>query len=147
MVRSRSGVQSSPLAPLGAVSSVVERFVDIEEVRSSILLPRTRIPLKFSVKKILLRDSVSRLGGATKYDMYYVYILKSKATGIYYIGYTNNLNGRIKRHNSGKTKSLVKHLPLEIVKVEEYKFYEDARKRERQLKKYKSGEAFKKLLK
>jgi len=39
-----------------------------------------------------------------------------------------------------------KQLPLEIIKVEEYKFYEEARNREKQIKKYKSGEAFKKLL-
>ncbi|MBI3638648.1 GIY-YIG nuclease family protein [Candidatus Wolfebacteria bacterium] len=78
--------------------------------------------------------------------MYYVYILKSKRTGKYYIGYTNNLEKRLKVHNSGKTKSLVRHIPLEIIQIEEYKFYQEARRREKQIKKYKSGEAFKKLL-
>jgi putative endonuclease len=78
--------------------------------------------------------------------MYYVYILRSKKTGKRYIGYTNNLKKRLQQHNSGKTKSLIKHLPLEVIKIEEYKFYEDARKREKQIKKYKSGEAFKKLI-
>lgn len=77
---------------------------------------------------------------------YYVYILRSKKTGKYYIGYTNNLGKRLKNHNSGRTKSLRKHIPLEIVKTEEYAFYEEARKREQKIKKYKSGEAFKKLL-
>ncbi len=79
--------------------------------------------------------------------MYYVYILKSKKTGKYYIGYTNNLEERLKYHNSGRTKSLLKHIPLEIIKTEEYYLYEEARKRERQIKNYKSGEAFKKLIK
>ena len=65
---------------------------------------------------------------------------------MYYIGYTRNLEERLKVHNSGKTKSLIRHIPLEIIKVEEYKFYKDARKREKQIKKYKSGEAFDKLL-
>ncbi|MFH0712486.1 MAG: GIY-YIG nuclease family protein [Candidatus Jorgensenbacteria bacterium] len=78
--------------------------------------------------------------------MYFVYILKSKKTGRYYTGYTNNLDERLKYHNSGRTKSLVKHIPLEIVRVEKYDTYEGARSRERQIKKYKSGEAFKRLL-
>ena len=78
--------------------------------------------------------------------MYYVYILQSRKTGRYYTGYTNNLEKRLKAHNSGKTKSLIKHIPLEIIKTEEYKFYEDARKREKEIKKYKSGEAFKRLI-
>lgn len=79
--------------------------------------------------------------------MYYVYILRSKKTGKHYVGYTRNLDERLKYHNSGRTKSLIKHIPLEVVMTEEYKFYKDARKREVQIKKYKSGEAFKNLLK
>jgi putative endonuclease len=78
--------------------------------------------------------------------MYYVYILKSKKTGIHYIGYTKNLDERLKYHNTGRTKSLRKHIPLEIIRVEEYPLYDQARARERQIKQYKSGEAFKKLL-
>lgn len=79
--------------------------------------------------------------------MYYVYILQSNKTGKYYVGYTNNIEKRLKEHNSGKTKSLVKQLPLELIKIEEYQFYEEARKREKQIKQYKSGEALKKILK
>ncbi len=78
--------------------------------------------------------------------MYYVYVLRSKKTGKYYIGYARNIEKRLSEHNSGKTKSLIKHLPLEVIKIEEYKFYKEARRREKQIKKYKSGEAFKKLL-
>ena len=84
--------------------------------------------------------------GGAKVDMYYVYILRSEKSGKYYIGYTSNLEERLRYHNSGRTKSLRKHIPLEIVKIEEYAFYEEARKREKQIKKYKSGEAFKRLL-
>ncbi|MDI6821201.1 MAG: GIY-YIG nuclease family protein [Patescibacteria group bacterium] len=77
---------------------------------------------------------------------YFVYILKSLKTGKYYTGYSNNLEERLKYHNSGRTKSLIKHVPLEIIYVEEYSIYEDARFREKQIKRYKFGEAFKKLL-
>lgn len=79
--------------------------------------------------------------------MYFVYILQSKKTGRYYVGYTRDLARRLQDHNRGKTKSLLKHIPLEIICVEEYSAREDAVKRERQIKKYKSGEAFKRLLK
>jgi putative endonuclease len=78
--------------------------------------------------------------------MYYVYIVKSKTTERYYVGYTRDIGERLKCHNSGKTKSLRKHIPLEIIKVEEYDTYAEARARERQIKRYKSGEAFRKLL-
>ena len=77
---------------------------------------------------------------------YHVYVLISKRTGKYYIGYTRDLEARLKIHNSGKTKSLKKHTPLEIIHKEEYAFYEDARRRELEIKSYKSGEAFKKLI-
>jgi len=79
--------------------------------------------------------------------MYYVYILKSKKTSVYYTGYTKDIKERLKYHNSGKTRSLWKHRPLEIVRVEEYNSKLEAIKRERQIKKYKSGEAFRKLIK
>jgi putative endonuclease len=78
--------------------------------------------------------------------VYYVYILKSRKTGKFYVGFTNDVERRLQEHNAGRTVSLRKHIPLEIVRVEEYSFYDQARSRERQIKKYKSGEAFRKLL-
>ena len=77
---------------------------------------------------------------------YFVYILRSKKTGKHYVGYTKNLAKRLKEHNSGYTKSLVKHIPLEIIRKESYDSYKEARRRELQIKRYKSGEAFKKLV-
>ncbi|MBU6500805.1 MAG: GIY-YIG nuclease family protein [Patescibacteria group bacterium] len=79
--------------------------------------------------------------------MYYVYILKSSKTGKYYIGYTSDLKKRLNYHNNGRTPSLRKHIPLGVARIEEFRYYDDARKRERQIKSYKSGEAFKRLLK
>ncbi|OGY98539.1 MAG: endonuclease [Candidatus Liptonbacteria bacterium RIFCSPLOWO2_01_FULL_56_20] len=78
--------------------------------------------------------------------MYYVYILQSNRTKKYYVGYTHDLETRLRYHNSGRTVSFKKHIPLEIVRVEEYPLYEEARRREREIKRYKSGEAFKRLL-
>lgn len=78
--------------------------------------------------------------------MYFVYILRSLKTGRYYIGFTDDLVRRLKEHNGGKTKSLVKHIPLEIIYQECYLSREEARRRELQIKSYKSGEAFKRIL-
>ena len=78
--------------------------------------------------------------------MYYVYVLRSKKDSRYYIDSTNNLQRRLKEHNDGKTKSLIKRRPLEILYCEECKNLAEARKRERIIKKYKTGNAFKKLL-
>ncbi len=78
--------------------------------------------------------------------LYYVYILRSRKTGIYYTGYTVDLARRLREHNYGQTISLRKHRPLEIIYKEEYNSVNDARARERQIKRYKSGEAFKRLI-
>jgi putative endonuclease len=47
--------------------------------------------------------------------MYYLYILFSPALNEYYCGQTNNLDSRIKRHNSGETQSIKHGIPWELV--------------------------------
>lgn len=76
----------------------------------------------------------------------YVYILKSNINNKYYIGCTNNLSRRLKDHNSGNNFSTKSGIPWKIVYNEEIEKQEEAYKRERQIKSYKSGNAFKKLL-
>ena len=75
--------------------------------------------------------------------MFYVYILKSKKDSKLYIGYTNNLQRRIKEHNEGKVKSTKYRRPLILVYYEAYKSEEDAKKREEQLKHF--GKAYSQL--
>ncbi len=77
---------------------------------------------------------------------YYVYILRSDSKNRYYIGHTNNLENRLKRHNQGKNKSTKQGMPWEIVYKEIFASKQDAYRREFQIKKYKGGEAFKKLI-
>jgi putative endonuclease len=79
--------------------------------------------------------------------MYYVYILKSLKDERYYIGSTKNLDNRISDHNLGRTKSLRYRLPLKLVHYEKYPTQGMARKREKEIKSYKGGNAFKKLIK
>ena len=66
---------------------------------------------------------------------YYVYFIRSRKDNSYYIGYTNNLEQRIKDHNSGKTKSLKHKIPLDLVYSEAYTNSKIARIREIFLKK------------
>ncbi|WP_123054773.1 GIY-YIG nuclease family protein [Clostridium sp. JN-1] len=66
--------------------------------------------------------------------MNYVYILKCK-DGTLYTGYTNNLERRIKTHNSGKGAKYTRcRLPVELVYSEAYETKSDAMKREYYIK-------------
>jgi len=68
--------------------------------------------------------------------MFYVYILKSEKDKKLYIGYTDNLQRRIKEHNEGKVLSTKPRRPFELVYFEGYKSEKDARQREKNLKLY-----------
>jgi len=78
--------------------------------------------------------------------MFIVYIIQSSRTKKYYIGFTSDLEQRIKHHNSGANKSTRNKGPWEIVYKEEFQDKKDAWTREKQIKSYKSGQAFKKLI-
>ena len=66
--------------------------------------------------------------------MFYVYILKSQKDEDLYIGSTNNLRSRFKKHNEGKVPSTKSRRPFELIYYEAYKNEKDARERESRLK-------------
>lgn len=78
--------------------------------------------------------------------MYYTYILKSNASGRYYIGQTNNIDLRLKRHNNNLVKSTKNRGPWEIVYYEKYTSRSEAIKRERYLKSLKSKKVIEQLI-
>ena len=78
--------------------------------------------------------------------MYFVYILKSKVRERYYIGYTGNVTERLQKHNAGANKSTKPFKPWEVIYSEILPDKKSAWLRERQIKRYKGGEAFKKLI-
>ena len=78
--------------------------------------------------------------------MYYVYVLRSKKDGKHYIGSTNDLNRRFYDHNRGKCRSVRNRGPFQIVYKEIKKTRSEAVRREKQIKSYKGGNAFKELL-
>jgi putative endonuclease len=71
--------------------------------------------------------------------MYYIYILFSLKTNKYYVGSTNDLQGRLKHHNTGSTPSTKSGAPnWEIRYTETVPNRVAALKREREIKKKKS---------
>ena len=80
-------------------------------------------------------------------NMYAVYIIQSKKNNHYYIGLTGDLAKRISCHNSNKNRSTKNKGPWEIVYSESFVDKKLAWLRERQIKAYKGGEAFHKILK
>ncbi|HDZ76522.1 MAG TPA: GIY-YIG nuclease family protein [Candidatus Omnitrophica bacterium] len=78
--------------------------------------------------------------------MFYVYIVQSLKDKRYYIGHTKNLKKRIEEHSRGKSKAVRYRGPFELIYKEMYQTKNEAFYRERQIKSYKGGEAFKKLL-
>jgi len=79
--------------------------------------------------------------------MFYVYVLRIKNTGRYYIGQTQDLTKRLEKHQRGDTKSMKNRGAFELVHVERYSSRSDAMKREKEIKSYKGGEAFRRLMK
>ena len=66
---------------------------------------------------------------------YWVYIVKRK-DGTYYTGYTNDLKSRIALHNKGNgAKYLRRKLPAKLVYAKEYRYYKNALRSERNIKK------------
>ena len=66
--------------------------------------------------------------------MYYVYVLRSKKDGQFYVGYTADLKKRLELHNRGKIESTKYRKPFELVYYEASLNKEDALHRERYLK-------------
>ena len=70
--------------------------------------------------------------------MFYVYILRSELNGRYYIGSTGNIQSRVIQHNAGMTKSTKGYRPWQLIHQEEFQSLSEARRRESQLKSWKS---------
>ncbi|MBL7197951.1 MAG: GIY-YIG nuclease family protein [Candidatus Omnitrophica bacterium] len=66
--------------------------------------------------------------------MFYIYALRSNRDKDLYIGFTNNLERRVKEHNSGQVLSTKLRKPFDLIYFEGYKSEKDARKSERNLK-------------
>ncbi|OHB16986.1 MAG: hypothetical protein A2544_01235 [Candidatus Zambryskibacteria bacterium RIFOXYD2_FULL_43_10] len=79
--------------------------------------------------------------------MVYVYILRSSKNGSYYIGCTNSVEKRIIQHNSDRVRSTRAGKPWILLHTEEYSTLAMARRRETQIKRWKSRAAIERLIK
>ena len=78
--------------------------------------------------------------------MFYVYILYSRAFDRYYVGQSNNLETRLRKHNSGKVPSTKAYLPWEMKYHEAFPTRGEAVRREREIKARKSRKYIESLL-
>ena len=70
---------------------------------------------------------------------FYVYMLKSRSIKpITYVGYTNNLNKRIRLHNSGKGAKFTRGRKWMLIYKEKFKLKKEAISREYYIKKNRS---------
>ncbi|MBM3248904.1 MAG: GIY-YIG nuclease family protein [Candidatus Omnitrophica bacterium] len=72
--------------------------------------------------------------------MYHVYLLKSKKDDSFYVGYTNDIQRRLKEHNDGLSTYTRSRRPWKLVYYETFVSFQDAILREKRLKKF--GKAF-----
>ena len=77
--------------------------------------------------------------------MYYIYII-GNTEGKYYIGATSDLDGRLKKHNQQGSRWTKHKGPWELLHKEEFETKYEALHREHEIKSYKGGDAFKKLM-
>ncbi|QQG42472.1 MAG: GIY-YIG nuclease family protein [Candidatus Giovannonibacteria bacterium] len=78
--------------------------------------------------------------------MFKIYIIQSLVNDRYYIGHTEDINKRVAKHNAGEVKSTKYGKPWKIIHLEEYSSRSEAYQRELEIKSYKGGIKFKKLL-
>lgn len=71
--------------------------------------------------------------------MHYVYLLKSRTNGQFYVGSTSDLKRRFYQHNSGENLSTKAYVPWDLVYYEAYTTKTAALERERKLKYYGRG--------
>jgi len=75
-----------------------------------------------------MRSKIKRKGN------FYVYILECK-DGSYYTGYTNNVEARLRLHNSGRGAKYTRdRRPLKLVWIKRYSYFKRAFTRELEIK-------------
>jgi len=80
-------------------------------------------------------------------NFHYVYVLENKESGFIYVGQTEDLVLRHKKHNKGEVKSTKPYIPLVLIYYEAYSSKKDALKREKYLKTTKGKTTLKTMLK
>ena len=66
--------------------------------------------------------------------MFYAYVIKSIDHDFFYKGHCENLEERLKEHNSGITVSIRPYIPFKLIYSEEFQTREEAIQREKYFK-------------
>ena len=66
--------------------------------------------------------------------MYSAYVLLSKKTFQYYIGSTDDIENRLREHNSGETKSIRNGIPWNVIHIEQFETRAETVRKEKQIK-------------
>ena len=77
---------------------------------------------------------------------YYIYLIESESSGIWYVGLSQNPEERLKQHNKGKSKYTSSHLPWKLLYKEKIGNLAEARKREKYYKTSAGKRRLKKIL-
>ncbi len=78
--------------------------------------------------------------------MYTTYVLESIEHGRHYVGATQDLQKRLERHNQGRSTWTKSFRPWKVIYQEHFTTKSEALQRENQIKSYKGGKAFQKLI-
>jgi putative endonuclease len=78
--------------------------------------------------------------------MFYIYILQSDKNGSYYVGSCADIILRLKQHNGGAVKSTKSLRPWVLLYNEGYQTLLEARRRELQIKSWKSRRAIERMM-
>lgn len=70
---------------------------------------------------------------------FYTYLLKSEKENKFYLGFTDDLDKRLEKHNNGEVYWTKRYKPWKMIYYEAYLSREDALNRERQLKRFAKG--------
>lgn len=71
-----------------------------------------------------------------RHGKFYVYIIEDK-NGMYYTGYTQDVQKRLETHESGQGARCLKwKMPLKLVYAKEYQYYKSALNAEQKIKSY-----------
>lgn len=125
-----------PNLRFGTISRILDNYIFFSAEGSHRGLLRSLVP----------QSGMPLRGREHNIKMYQVYILQSIIRQKYYIGHTKNIENRLYKHNKGLIKSTKYGKPWKLVLVESYKTRAEAYKRELEIKNYKGGIKFKKLL-
>jgi putative endonuclease len=82
----------------------------------------------------------------SKEIMYFIYVLQSEKDNKFYIGFTGDVDRRIKDHNEGKNLSTKNRRPFKVLYYEAHTSKHDALRRELYFKTAKGKASFRQIL-